>query len=513
MYICPSITVAVIFTAANLPYGESETRLFFLFVTAIVLTSVSYLRFSDSLTSLIEDRIAEIRMKITEQIRHTDLCSFEKTGVETILTALTYDMKSVSEISDAATYSIRASFNFAGFLFFMATLSLPAFFMIVAVLGIGGIIFACNQIIIRQTVYQVREGEKNLSAALTDIFGGFKELRLNSRKSDDFFHSSFISRGSRLRKLKLRSAARFTDIYTLAYGIWQTMFILIVLVLPFAGFFSGNMLMTLAGVIVCLPVATFAVQFPIITLSSISMQRLYDLGEELEHSEDEQTDTFTEMESEFREIRYENISFQYEENSERPFSVGPLSMTFRSGEIVFIVGGNGSGKSTLLNLLTGLYPPRSGTVFLNGEEIGAARCRSLFSAIFYDFHLFDRLYGLEDIDADRVNNLIRLMQLEEKVRFDGDRFSTLDLSTGQRKRLAMVAAIMEDKPICMFDEWAADQDPEFRQYFYEALLPSFKAEGKTIIAVSHDDRYFHVADRVVKLEYGQIAAEPDSADI
>ncbi len=515
-FISPSIMIAVIFTAANLPYGESGTRLFFLFITALILNCVAIYRFSEALTALIEGRIAEIRIKITEHIRHTDFYSFEKTGVETILTALTYDMKSVSEISNAASFVIRSSFIFISYLFFMATLSLPAFFMTTAVLGIGGIIFAYNQIRIRQTVYQMREGEKKLSAAITDIFDGFKELRLNCRKSDDFFYKSFMRRGSRLMKLKLRAAARFTDIYTLVYGLWQTLFILCVLILPFAGFFSGNMLMTFAGVIVCLPVSSFANRFSIITLSSISMQRLYELGEELEHQEDELTESAAAMEtgeSEFREIRYKNISFQYEEESERPFSVGPLSMTFRPGEIVFIIGGNGSGKSTLLNLLTGLYPPRSGTVFLNGEEIGAARCRSLFSAIFYDFHLFDRLYGLEDIDADRVNNLIRLMQLEEKVRFDGDRFSTLDLSTGQRKRLAMVAAIMEDKPICMFDEWAADQDPEFRQYFYEALLPSFKAEGKTIIAVSHDDRYFHVADRVVKLEYGQIAAEPDSADI
>ncbi|MCP4154375.1 MAG: ATP-binding cassette domain-containing protein, partial [bacterium] len=141
---------------------------------------------------------------------------------------------------------------------------------------------------------------------------------------------------------------------------------------------------------------------------------------------------------------------------------------------MFIVGGNGSGKSTLLNMLTGLYPPRSGSVHLNGQETESPRHRSLFSAIFYDFHLFDRFYGLENIDADRVNNLLGLMQLGDKVQFDGDRFSTLDLSTGQRKRLAMVSAMMEDKPIYMFDEWAADQDPHFRKYFYETLLPSFK---------------------------------------
>ena len=84
------------------------------------------------------------------------------------------------------------------------------------------------------------------------------------------------------------------------------------------------------------------------------------------------------------------------------------------------------------------------------------------------------------------------------------RFSTLDLSTGQRKRLAMVAALLDDKPIYIFDEWAADQDPGFRRYFYEGLLGELKARGKTVLAVTHDDRYFGVADRVVKRGEGGV---------
>ncbi len=128
----------------------------------------------------------------------------------------------------------------------------------------------------------------------------------------------------------------------------------------------------------------------------------------------------------------------------------------------------------------------------------------MFSAIFHDFHLFDRLYGLKEVDGQRVNDLLKVMRLDNKLKFDGKKFSTLDLSAGQKKRLAMAVAIMEDKPIYVFDEWAADQDPQFRRYFYETLLPSFKAQGKTVIAVSHDDRYFHVADRVINLEYGRI---------
>ncbi|MDO9265020.1 MAG: ATP-binding cassette domain-containing protein, partial [Desulfosalsimonadaceae bacterium] len=129
----------------------------------------------------------------------------------------------------------------------------------------------------------------------------------------------------------------------------------------------------------------------------------------------------------------------------------------------------------------------------------------LFSVIFDDFHLFDRCYGLKDIDPARVKDLIAMMELSDKVSFEDNRFSRQDLSTGQRKRLALITTILEDKPVYVFDEWASDQSPLFREYFYYKLLPSFKAAGKTVIAVTHDERFFHAADRLFKLDYGKLA--------
>jgi putative ATP-binding cassette transporter len=128
----------------------------------------------------------------------------------------------------------------------------------------------------------------------------------------------------------------------------------------------------------------------------------------------------------------------------------------------------------------------------------------LYSVIFTDFHLFEQLYGIDDIDINRVNTLMKTMGLNGKTAFESNGFSNVNLSTGQKKRLAYIAAELEDKQIYIFDEWAADQDPEFRQYFYDVLLKDLKANGKTVIAVSHDDRYFYAADKMIKLDYGQI---------
>jgi putative ATP-binding cassette transporter len=118
--------------------------------------------------------------------------------------------------------------------------------------------------------------------------------------------------------------------------------------------------------------------------------------------------------------------------------------------------------------------------------------------------LFGKLYGLRDLDPGQVNALLERMQLDTKTAYVDGRFTSLNLSTGQRKRMGLLIALLEDKPICVFDEWAAEQDPEFRSYFYEELLHQLKEEGKTIIAVSHDDRYFHHADKIIKMEYGQL---------
>jgi putative ATP-binding cassette transporter len=175
--------------------------------------------------------------------------------------------------------------------------------------------------------------------------------------------------------------------------------------------------------------------------------------------------------------------------------------------VIFIVGGNGSGKSTLMTLLIGLYYPENGTIYLNQNVVSPqdySSYRELFSTIFTDFYIFKKLYGLEHIDENEVNDLLRKMQLEKKTEYVNKQYTNTNLSTGQRKRLAYITGLLEDKSIYVFDEWAADQDPEFRKLFYNQFIDDMRIMGKTVIAVSHDDRYFDTADRIIKMEEGKI---------
>ncbi len=180
------------------------------------------------------------------------------------------------------------------------------------------------------------------------------------------------------------------------------------------------------------------------------------------------------------------------------FALHIADFTLRRGELVFVVGPNGSGKTTLFRLLTGLYPPDSGRVTLAGAPADPARLRPLFAAVFADHPIFDRLFGVP-VDPERLEALLERFGLSDHVELIDGRFVGLGLSSGQRMRLALVVALLEDRPILVLDEWAAHQDPETRRWFYTCLLPELRAEGRTIIAISHDDRYFDVADRVVHL--------------
>jgi len=220
------------------------------------------------------------------------------------------------------------------------------------------------------------------------------------------------------------------------------------------------------------------------------------------------------------EIGFENLELMsvvhsyHRETEDSHFALGPINLQFRPGELVFLVGGNGSGKSTLAKIITGLYVPESGQIRIDGKPVTDQNrddYRQLFSAVFSDFYLFENLLGIRAHNVDeQAKTYLEQLRLSNKVKVKDGALSTTAVSQGQRKRLALLTAYLEDRAFYLFDEWAADQDPLFKDVFYTQLLPELKARGKTVLVISHDDKYFDVADRVIKLDYGKLA---DAASI
>ncbi|HVR97761.1 MAG TPA: cyclic peptide export ABC transporter [Thermoanaerobaculia bacterium] len=258
------------------------------------------------------------------------------------------------------------------------------------------------------------------------------------------------------------------------------------------------------------PLELMLTSLPRLTNASIAIRRVDELGLSLWNEAPERDAGAVAPGWERIELAGVTHTYPGEVETET-FTLGPLDLTLTPGELVFVVGGNGSGKTTLAKLLLGLYEPESGEVRLDGETVTAEnrdRYRQHFSAVFSDFFLFNSLLGLDGSRLDEdARRYLRQLQLDRKVRIEGGDLSTTDLSQGQRKRLALLTAYLEDRPIYLFDEWAADQDPTFKEVFYRQILPELKARGKTVVVISHDDRYYHVADRVLKLVYGQVESD------
>jgi putative ATP-binding cassette transporter len=262
------------------------------------------------------------------------------------------------------------------------------------------------------------------------------------------------------------------------------------------------------------PVETIMTWLPILGRGRIALQAVEGLNLSLAAFTDGTNDDVadTRPSSLFTHLELAGVMHSYlaEEEGDEGFVLGPIDLALRPGEAVFVIGGNGSGKTTLAKLLVGLYAPSFGVVRLNGEPIGdsgRARYRELFSAVFADSYLFEGISGKADAASDaRARRLLRRLELNHKVWIESGRFSTTDLSQGQRKRLVLLSAYLEDRPVYVFDEWACDQDPHFRRVFYKRLLPELRRRGKAVLIISHDDRYFHVADRVIKLDYGRLEA-------
>lgn len=346
-----------------------------------------------------------------------------------------------------------------------------------------------------------------------DMLKGFKELKLNQNKNRDF-ETHMKSSSNLYREKRIEGDVRFANVtvggellFTAVIGAVAFLFPVIFPDL------RTTTVQTYVFVFLYMtgPVNGILNAYPTLIRCRISWKRIKEILSEIEQLQDnENSDELRHTHYDNLELSVRNVCYEYGKTENTQFSVGPFNFSFRAGTITFITGGNGSGKTTLAKLITGLYKPTSGEIFINGKSITSEDLGNQFSAIFSDYYLFERLYGINCNGMEKqIELLLQKLQLHGKVTLKDGKFSTRMLSTGQKKRLALLLAYLEDRPICLLDEWAADQDPDFRKFFYHEILPEIKARGKCIIAITHDDRYFHLADKLIKLERGETVLSDD----
>ena len=504
------LLILLVLSATGLDYRSPEqTQLLLLFVAVFAFFVICRKYLLDRTTGIVEGIITRVRIRISEKVRGAELPHFEQIGASPIYTALAEDTRTLSDSASFLVSSLSSALLVILAMLYIAVLSLPAFFMLGTLMVLGGLFYIHNARATRPALRRAAEQEHRFFDELGHLLYGFKELKIDVEKSTALFEQELKVVAHRAEDIRLDAARQFNRITVFGESFFYALMGVLIFVLP--AFTTQQDSRTLVSVVAVLMFITSSVNdlvnaVPAVEKANIAIENIERLEARLGPVPPAPRQ---EASVAFERLACVGMTFHYPEVSGRSaFQLGPIDLAVRRGEVIFIIGGNGSGKSTFLKLLCGLYPPSAGHLELNGEPVTGGllqQYRAKFAIILQDFHLFSRLFHMRRFDQARIKQLLRAFDLASVtgVREDGVLENT-QLSKGQQKRLALLVTDLEDRDVLIFDEWAADQDPEFRRYFYNELIGSLAARGKTVIAATHDDHYFHLADRVLKMSEGKL---------
>lgn len=451
--------------------------------------------------------VLELRMKLIDKIFSTSYDKFERMDRGKVYTVLNDDVNAIGESTNLFVSLITCIITIIGAFVYLAALALWATVLIIGIiLTITSLYYFVGRSV-NKYYQQARDSRNTFMRLINNLLEGYKELSLKRSKKLDF--KSEVEKSARDFKVKTSTADMM---FANAFLVGES---LLILLLGFVAIVMSHMFKSIqvhtitSFVIVFLyligPVNSILNTIPELLNMRIAWKRVQQFISEIPVNLD-LNEPARKIKSNISTLEMNNICFQYQgEQRGDGFKIGPIDFKAYSGEIIFIVGGNGSGKTTLCKVLTGLYVPQEGEVMVNGVVQENYQLSEYFSTVFNPPYLLEKLYGIPlDNCNDEVEEYLRMLDLNKKVSLSGGMLSSISLSNGQRKRLALLQCYLENSPVYLFDEWASDQDPYYKHFFYHTILPRMKEENKIVIAITHDDQYFHLADRIFKMDQGQL---------
>ncbi|ASZ13234.1 cyclic peptide export ABC transporter [Chitinophaga pendula] len=483
-------------------------------IIASFITSVYFQSYTIKLTYELGN---DLGLSIFEKLRFTNYEEYVSLGEDKVRTA-TADVTTLQRFPQIFIEAFNAGVMILVGVTYLLFVNLLGALVISGVLILLGALYYIRNIAIQRDLNTVRDLANVYQQSVNDFLKGFKEVKMSIRKSDSLYYDHITTNRDRVRHLTVKTMISYMGNELMGNYVFYMLIGAIIFLLPLllgtGAVVSSSFIVTLLYLMG--PIGIAVGQIREFTLMQIAVERLQEFHQRINASkaiEIGHGDVKT-MSGEFESIRFESVTYEYYDTKRaQTFRLKPLSIEIKKGESIFITGGNGSGKSTFVNLLTGLYIPHSGSIYLNENPVGENTYpgyRDRIAAIFTDNCLFAENYSNLDLDPnnERLMYLIRKMELQDVISFDAERKSIrADLSKGQQKRLALIYALLEDKDVMVMDEWAAEQDPVFRAFFYKKIIPELKEMGKTVIVVTHDDAYFDCGERLIKFDYGQIVSD------
>jgi len=486
-----------------------------LFLIALFLFIKTQYFVTITTTAEIESIIHKIRVRLMDQIRHSELLSIEGIGRARIVASITSDTAVLTQASNMLAFTVQGAVLIVFVAIYVAFLSVAAIVTTIVIVSVAATIFHHKNRRLVEEKQRAAAWERRLFDRLTDFLDGFKEVRLNRTRSADLFDDAVdVSRTAANIKIKTQ-AETFKMIVTSQISMYVLLGAVVFVAPQFSDSLGGAALTKTTTALMFIVGACFGLvqSIPILLNANAAADRIVQLEAAMRATARVEPREIP-IAKRFDKIEMHKIMFRYVDRfSETAFQIGPIDFVLRPGELIFITGGNGSGKSTFLRVLSGLYPPDSGEIILDGKHIDdhtRDEYRALMSAIFFDYHLFRRLYGIPNAEPGEVDRLLKLFRLADKTGLTDGEFRTLELSGGQRRRLALIVSLLEKRPILLLDEWTAEQDPEFRRKFYDELLPDLMNAGATVVVITHDDRYLdelNLPARRIRMDEGRIVEQ------
>jgi len=491
--------------------GNSTTNLPWFFAGFVGITLLTGTISQFLLINIAQDAVYKLRIGLSQKILSAPLRQLEELGASRLLATLTGDVQTIyNSVFIIPFICIDIGIVTVCFIY-LAWLSGTIFLFTFI---FSGLAIATVQILLNKTLKILalaREEDDQLYKHFRTITEGIKELKLNNLRRQKFLSENLQVTASRSRNLRTKALKTIALASSGGQIFFFTILGLVIFGLPHIIPITPSMLTTYVITIMYLivPIQNLMDRLPTLLNANVALQKVEQMGLTLVGQAETAIIEQAAQHQNWTSLELIQVTHTYQgEQEDSRFILGELNLAFYPGQLIFIIGGNGSGKSTLAKLIIGLYIPETGKIRLNNILITDQNrewYRQYFSVVFSDFYLFNPIVGIDSHDVDtQAEQYLCQLHLDHKVKVNNGKLSTTALSQGQRKRLALLAAYLEDRPIYLFDEWASDQDPFFRDIFYEQLLPSLRKRKKTVIVISHDEHYFHVADRVIKLDYGKI---------
>jgi putative pyoverdin transport system ATP-binding/permease protein len=508
--LCSVLLIALVNNAIS-PNQSLNSALIWAFVGLALVSLLAGILSQFLLIKLSQSAVYKMRLRLSSRILACPLRHLEELGANRLLATLTDDVAAISNTVFILPFlCVDVALVVGGFAY-LGWLSGTVFLgtMVLMAIAIALIQFLLTKA--RRVLKLARDEQDHLFRHFNTLTNGIKELKLHTQRREMFLNNELRTTAALSRDYNVNALS----IAAIAQNVGQLLFFVIIGLLVF-GLPELTAVSTpvLSGYVLTItyllrPLGDLLRILPALNQASVALQKIETLGLSLSSHSENNVSLQTAVARSVSCIELCQVTHSYRrENEDSSFTFGPIDLKFELGELVFIIGGNGSGKSTLVKLIAGLYRPETGNILVNGEAIAESTLewyRQQFSVVFSDFHLFESLLGLDNPNLEaQIHEYLVKLQLDRKVQVQDRTLSTTALSQGQRKRLALLTAYLEDRPFYVFDEWASDQDPVFKELFYTQLLPELKQRGKTILVISHDDHYFHLADRKVKLDYGQL---------